>query len=122
MIRAGCKTRWCMRLPASSCITTRCRPRSRGVAACRSHPRGSHRRCMHDGASELRRIPLPRTPLNKGMKKGRSVSPRPSFAMVLWLLSGGPYLAVHPLEESLTLLVELLVVANHLHLLHRKVV
>ena len=33
---------------------------------------------MQDLANDLPRIPLPRTPVNKGMKKGRGVVPRPS--------------------------------------------
>jgi hypothetical protein len=53
--------------------TTTCRPYSRGVCGPRHHPRGSQMRSMHDAASELRRIPLPRTPVNKGKRKGRSV-------------------------------------------------
>jgi hypothetical protein len=33
---------------------------------------------MHNAGGELRRIPLPRTPVNKGKKKGRGCSkPRP---------------------------------------------
>jgi hypothetical protein len=34
---------------------------------------------MHDPASELRRIPLPRTSVNKGRKKGRRGYPRRSL-------------------------------------------
>src|SRR5215216_5934594 len=35
-------------------------------------------RTMQDRATELRRIHLPRTTVNKGKRKGRSVVPRPS--------------------------------------------
>jgi hypothetical protein len=34
-------------------------------------------RVMQDPANEFRRIPIPRTRLNKGMKEGRSAWPRP---------------------------------------------
>src|SRR5215218_10269452 len=55
-----------IRLPASSCTTTICRSPSRGVDGLRSHPRASRGRSMQDPASELPRISLPRTPVNKG--------------------------------------------------------
>jgi hypothetical protein len=51
-------------LPASSFTATRYVP-ARRLQARRSHPRTSGERFMHVTASELRRILLPRTPLNK---------------------------------------------------------
>jgi hypothetical protein len=76
---------------------------------------------MHDPASELLRIPLPCTRLNKG-KRARTVGrPGPLRGYRLPLLGGGvPYLAIHPLQQRLAPLASLLVVANHLQLLHRK--
>jgi hypothetical protein len=60
-------------------------PYPRGVAVRRSHPHGSHRRSMHDRASELLRIPLPRTSVNKGKMKGRASSISAPFAEGLLL-------------------------------------
>ena len=48
-----------------------------------------------------------------------ALSPSP---MIVRLFLGGPYLAVHPLEERLASLVALLVVANQLELLHGEAV
>src|SRR5215218_1927125 len=47
---------------------------------------------------------------------------RPFFPMVVWLLSGRPYLAIQLLEERLALLIELLVIAHQLQLLHGEIV
>src|SRR5215204_3659742 len=58
-----------IRLPASSCTTTICRSPSRGVDGLRSHPRASRGRSMQDPASELPRISLPRTTVNKQSKR-----------------------------------------------------
>ena len=55
-----------IRLPAYLFRTTRCRSLVRGVVARRSHPHGSGGRGMHDPASELRRITLPRTSVHRG--------------------------------------------------------
>jgi hypothetical protein len=54
----------------SLCTTTTCSSRSRAMRGPRSHPRGS--RAVQNTESELRRIPLPRNPLNRGKTKGRS--------------------------------------------------
>src|SRR5215212_8530048 len=45
--------------------TTTCRPILRAVTGLRCHSRGSQGRSMQDPASELPRIPIPRTPVNK---------------------------------------------------------
>src|SRR5215208_3298526 len=54
-----------IRLSVYLSSTTRCRPPSRGVNVLRSHPQDSQRGSMHDPANEVRRIYLPRTPVNK---------------------------------------------------------
>src|SRR5215217_4708367 len=56
----------------SLCTITTCRsPHVAGVASeTILAPLGGH--SMHDPASELRRIPIPRTPVNKDKKKGLS--------------------------------------------------
>jgi hypothetical protein len=75
---------------------------------------------------ELRKAEVRRSLLRGWMKKGYKRRPgrwsRPFFPMLVWLLSGRPYLAIQLLEERLSLLVELLVIANQLQLLHGKIV
>ena len=58
-------------LGASSCTTTRCRCRVRELRVFRSHPGGPRGCSMQDPASEVPRIQLPRTSVNKHKKKGR---------------------------------------------------
>jgi hypothetical protein len=43
---------------------------------------------MQDPASELPRIPIPRTRVNKGMKKGRSITPALSICLKRRFLFG----------------------------------
>src|SRR5215208_5717233 len=57
-------------LAASSCTTTKCCGRSRGGQASEGILEALGGLYMHDSANELLRIPLPRTPLNKGKKSG----------------------------------------------------
>jgi len=46
---------------------------------------GLIREDIHDSESELLRIPIPRTPVNKGKRKGRGYSPQPSLSRVLFV-------------------------------------
>src|SRR5215213_10241812 len=75
--------------PAYPSTTTTCRPLPRVVVARRSHPRGSGGRFMQERASELRRISLPRTRVNKGTKKDRSPHALGTPASVSHPLIGG---------------------------------
>jgi hypothetical protein len=61
----------------SLCSTTTCRFSIRRVAGLRRLPRGSHGESMQYPASELRRITLPRTPLNKGDRNAGVLDPGP---------------------------------------------
>jgi hypothetical protein len=79
-------------LAVSSCTTTRFCGRSRGLQVFRSHPRGSRGCTMQDPASEVRRIYLPRTPLNKSFRQlagnfSYLVAPRTIGAPLFRLLS-----------------------------------
>src|SRR5919112_2430289 len=69
--------------------------------------------------SEVRRIRLLSTSVHKD-ERARTNRPCPLEAIFRFPLSGS-YLAVHPLQQRLALLVQLLVVAHQLQLLHRKV-
>jgi hypothetical protein len=65
---------------------------------------------MQDLVCELLRIPIPRTPVNKDKKKGRSpAEPRPFFVgphlKELSHGSGGPYVLVYAEEVSRVVLV-----------------
>jgi hypothetical protein len=55
----------CIRLGAYPSSAPTWRPPARGGQALKSHPRGSEGACMQDPASELPRIPIPRTPVNR---------------------------------------------------------
>ena len=62
-----------------------------------------------------------RASLLRKCKEGK-VTGTSALPMIVRRLLGGPYLAVHPLEERLASLVALLVVANQLELLHGEAV
>jgi hypothetical protein len=68
-----------IRPTASSCTTTRCGPLQHRAATLTRQSRVCNWPSMQEGASEFRRITLPRTSVNKGMKKDRGVMvPRPA--------------------------------------------
>jgi hypothetical protein len=60
--------------------------------------------------ADLRRMPPLRASVNKG-KRATAVVPA-LLPMIVRLLLGGPYLAIHLLKERLAPLVALLVIAN----------
>ena len=59
--------------PASLSSTATCCLPSSGPEALMRSPHASPRRSMHDPVYGFRRTPIPRTPVNKGKKKGRGI-------------------------------------------------
>src|SRR5215212_6475985 len=62
------------------------------------------------------------TLVNKSKKKGQGCYAPALLPMVVGLLLGSPYLAIHLLKERLALLVALLVIAHQLQLIYRETV